>query len=76
MQWALVATAEQTLSYWVPNVDPTQTATWETATVEVGTIVNLIEYDGVSEYTPPDNQALMQVPDDAKIGDTGYTPPA
>ena len=76
MQWALVATAEQSLSYWVSNQDPTQPATWETATVEAGTIVNLIVYDGVSPYTPPDNTALMQVPDTAQIGDTGYTPPA
>lgn len=76
MQWALVATAEQPLSYWAPNSDPTQSATWETITASIGTIVNLIVYDGVSEYTPPENTKLEQVPDDAKIGDTGYTPPS
>jgi hypothetical protein len=74
MQWALVATTEQELSYWALNEDPTQPANWVTITAEPGTIVNLIVYDGVSPYSPPDNTALMQVPDNAQIGDTGYTP--
>lgn len=72
MQYALVATVEQQLSYWVPSGDPTLPPTWQTITVEPGTIVNIIVYDGVSPYTPPDGTILDQVPDTAQIGDTGY----
>lgn len=36
-----------------------------------GTICNIINYSG-APYTPPVNFRLIEVPDDAKIGDTGY----
>ena len=41
-------------------------------TAIIGTICNLIAYDGVAAYTPPSGYKLEQVPDTAKVGDTGY----
>ena len=41
-------------------------------TANPGTICNLIAYDGVALYTPPSGYKLEQVPDTAKVGDTGY----
>lgn len=37
-----------------------------------GMIINMILYDGESDFTPPAGTKLVEVPDDAKIGDTGY----
>lgn len=37
-----------------------------------GVIVNIIEYDGVSNYTSEGGLTLGQVPDTARIGDSGY----
>ena len=70
MKWALVASIPQTLSYWTwdENGEPI----YITITAEPGTIVNIIDYDGVSDYTPPDGTDLKEVPDTANIGDTGY----
>ena len=70
MLWALISTIEQPLSYWSwdENGEPVYI---ETIAVP-GTIVNIISYDGISPYTPPDGTSLQQVPDTAKIGDTGY----
>lgn len=70
MQWALIATIEQPLSYWGWDQDGNQI--WIETTAVPGTIVNIIDYDGVSPYTPPDGTKLEQVPDTAQIGDTGY----
>lgn len=65
MQWALINTAPMDVWMWVDNV-------WSEVSCIIGTIVNLISYDGSSPYDLPDNTKLEQVPDDAKIGDTGY----
>jgi hypothetical protein len=35
----------------------------------VGTVMNIIVYDGVSPYTVPTNMQLKQVADTVKIGD-------
>lgn len=77
MTWALVATTAQTLSYWTqPVLDSNgniiTASAWITSTVPVGTIINIINYDGISQYTPPAGSKLEQVPDAANIGDTGY----
>ena len=71
MNWALIATSAQPLTYYVngQNMNPGQ---WMTTTATIGTIVNLIAYDGVSAYTVPEGTALKQVPDQAQIGDAGY----
>lgn len=71
MAYALVSTAQMDTMMWTGTP-----ASYQTVTVEAGTIINLIAYDGVSPYTPADNTALMQVPDTANVGDTGYTPPS
>lgn len=79
MQWALVSTIDQTIGLWVlvqTGVDlqgnPMYGYEWQQRDIGPGTIVNLIVYDGVSPYTPPDGTRLEQVPDTAQIGDTGY----
>ncbi len=65
LAWALVSTTEQELHMWIDNV-------WETVMVPPGTILNLIVYNGTAAYTPPKDTILMEVPDTAQIGDTGY----
>lgn len=77
MQWALVATEEQPFTYYVmPTYDDNYMMVsdgyYTTITAPVGMILNLIVYDGGAEYTPPAGMKLVQVPDDAKIADTGY----
>ena len=80
MQWALVNTTTVQLEITVitstPSIfDPTKNVdvfSQEIISAIPGTICNLIAYDGVSPYTPADNYKLVQVPDSAKIGDTGY----
>jgi hypothetical protein len=66
MQWALIATTEQQLMVYTPELN------WHFITVQPGTIINTIVYDGVTEYTPPEGSRLLEVSVDAKIGDTGY----
>lgn len=68
MKWALVCINPMMLSYWVYDNDQEQYV-WTTAEVPANTIVNIIIYDGVSPYTPPDNTQLMQVDDSLQIGD-------
>ena len=63
--WALVSTTEQDIYMWVNSV-------WEQVAVSPGTIVNLIVYDESTPYTPPTDTVLIEVPDTARIGDTGY----
>ena len=72
------------MAYALVNTVPVQlnTGSWEgenpavwvpkTITASVGTICNLISYDGISVYTPPEGYRLLEVPEDAKVGDTGY----
>jgi hypothetical protein len=68
MQWALIATEEQQ----IPDPNWDGRGEREMVTAIVGEIVNLIAYDGTSPYTPPSGTRLEQVPNDAKIGNTGY----
>lgn len=70
MQWALIATAEQQ----VPDADPHWAGQGQRPMViaVVGQILNIIVYDGHSPFTPPAASKLEQVPDTARIGDTGY----
>lgn len=35
----------------------------------IGTIVNIIVYDGMAQYEPPPGMTLSQVPDETHIGD-------
>lgn len=77
MKYALVSTVDQPLKVWVESIGDLLKSGYipghlSDITAEPGTIVNLIVYDGVAEYTPPEGQRLTEVPDDAKIGDTGY----
>lgn len=69
MAWALVNIAEApiTTGSWVDGE-------WVENTYNAipGTIFNLIIYNGYSPYTPPPNMRLAEVPDTAKVGDTGY----
>lgn len=74
MQWALIATVEQELSYWTKSVmgenfEIITPSEWVTETVSVGTVLNLIVYDGVSEYTPPEGSRLAEIEDNYAIGD-------
>lgn len=66
MQWALIATKEMQMPS--SNSDGNMIM----ITVEPGTIINIIVYNGTDSYTPPNNIKLEQVPNTAKIGDTGY----
>ncbi len=77
MKYALVNTIEMSLSYWVDAVgDPISPeyirGHMTTVNAQPGTVINLIVYDGESEYTPEEGLRLAEVPDEAKIGDTGY----
>lgn len=78
MTWALISTVVQELSYWSkPTLDAEGNTIvgpqWVTESVPIGTILNLVVYDGLTEYTPPNGTRIAQVPDTAAIGDTGYT---
>ncbi len=74
MQWALVNTVTMALivQAWRTDVMGNPESYWNTIEAIPDTIVNLIVYDGVSPYTPPDGTRLEEVPDTAQIGDTGY----
>ena len=65
----LVNIASQELSYWKANADPSQPATWVTETVAGNTVCNVIAYDGVSPYTPPENMTLNSSDNVYNIGD-------
>lgn len=67
MNWALIANIAQMLTYYSRIVGD-----WVTEEVPIGTIINLIVYDGGTDYTPPEGTKLEQVPLTANIGDTGY----
>lgn len=71
MKWALVAT--QTMDIQDPNFIPSDAnPTRGMITISAGTIANIIVYDGIQDYVAPEGTQLQQVPDNAKIGDTGY----
>lgn len=75
MAYALVSTQSVTLTTYTVTpgtggLPATKNAV--TSTYPAGTIVNLIEYDGVAAYTPPPNTRVALVPDTAQVGDTGY----
>jgi hypothetical protein len=77
MQWALVATQTQSLTiYNQPIMDINNIVitpgSFSTIQAIPGTILNFIVYDGVAAYNPPTGMKLEQVPDNAKIGDTGF----
>ena len=67
MAYALIATQQMDVLMW--SGDP---QVYGPVTVQPGTIINLIAYDGKSPYTPADGTKLEQVPDTANVGDTGY----
>lgn len=68
MAWALICTIPTSVTVGYPNQEPY----WRRVIVPSGSIVNMIAYDGVAPYTPPQNTVLREVPDTAKIGDEGY----
>lgn len=70
MQWALVNTIpmEREVAKW-EIVNGKKTFIRETFTEEIDTIMNFIVYDGIAKYTPPNNYRLVQVQDDALVGD-------
>lgn len=77
MNWALIATIAQLLTYYIyptfdNNGNELTPGNWATETVQPGTIVNLIDYNGTSPYTPPIGTKLEQVSFSVNIGDTGY----
>ena len=73
MIWALVNTIPVQLTLTtIDGVSPSQTIVKQTSTAIIGTICNLIAYDGSSSYLPLGGYKLEQVPDTAQIGDTGY----
>jgi len=77
MQWALVAEREQQLGLWI-SVDTGQLDLfgnpyfenqWIVKEVPPGTIVNIIVYDGESEYIPPEGTRLVEIADGLQVGD-------
>ena len=67
MNWALIATVAQPLTYYSNSIGD-----WIKTEVIIGTVINIIVYDGVSEYSPPAGTRLAQITNTANIGDTGY----
>ncbi len=82
MKWALVTTEskDMLIESWISSEkDDGEGGTYthytpdiQTVNKPAGTICEVIVYDGVSQYTPPANLELKQVPDSAKRGDEGY----
>lgn len=66
--WALVATTILSINICQPGTLLTPPVCTETE-ITPGEIYNIIEYDGVSPYTPPPNTELKQVPAGSQIGD-------
>lgn len=70
MKYALVNTIPCELSYWVWEEDNgIRNQVYKTVTAEPGTIINVIQYQEGSSYTPPANMEIRQVADEADIGD-------
>ena len=68
MKWALVCIEPMIFSRWVYD-ETEQQYIWTTSEVPANTITNIINYDGVSPYTPPENNELLEVEDNKQIGD-------
>ncbi len=68
MEWALVCINPMSLSYWVYDSGLGQYV-WTTAIVPGNTIINIVIYDGISPYSPPDNTQLIQVAIGKQIGE-------
>lgn len=62
--WYLVATAPQELSYWKGNPP-----SWVTEMVGINTVTNTIDYNGVDEYTPPEDNKLAESENLYVVGD-------
>lgn len=80
MQWAIVANEPLILGRFVTQTTEVEIAPgvfmlfsdtqWIESEVPANTIMNLIEYDGHSPYTPPDPRTrLEEVADGLQIGD-------
>lgn len=75
MIWAFINTVSMELTYWLWENQDTAPVNVETSIMaDPGTIMNIISYDGTSPYELPEGMQLIQVPDTANIGDTGYLP--
>jgi len=80
MAWALVTDIERTVGMWVidpeggtdPAGNPTPKSVWQEFLFEPGTITSIIVLQEGHDYIVPDTYRLEEVPEDAKIGDTGY----
>ncbi len=80
MTWALVTEIQRTVGMWVtipdggtdPAGNPIPLTEWQEVLFESGTITSLIVLDDINDYIVPDTYRLVQVPETAKIGDTGY----
>ena len=71
MIWALINTIDMPLIYGRYVGDPVVWTVYNITAVP-GTIMNIIQYDGSSPYSPEEGLSLGEVPDSAQIGDTGY----
>lgn len=69
MAWYLVTTAPQELSYW-KTTNPEEAPVWVTEMVGINIVSNSIVYDGVSPYTPPENNRLAESSNAYSIGDS------
>lgn len=73
MAWALVNTIEmQFKNHFDEIINDIPKKVFKEITAEVGTIINLIVYDGIAPYIAEEGFKLIEVPDTAKLGDTGY----
>jgi hypothetical protein len=66
MKWALVANSNFKYNKWTFVNGENKFLECDATP---GTIVNLIVYDGIAQYTPPANCDLVEVADDKQIGD-------
>ncbi len=76
MKWALVSTEPVSFGRFEIQEsgtdifgNPAKANVWVNTEAPENTIINIIVYDGVSEYTPPENTVLMEVADELHIGD-------
>ncbi len=69
MKWAIVCSEPMILGRWQLNDEQTDQM-WTESEVPANTIINIIEYDGQSEYIPPDARTrLVEVSDELRIGE-------
>lgn len=67
--YGLVCTAEMNIQIYNPS-----TQVFDTVLVSSGTIINLVAYDGISEFIPSPNTELKQILNTAAIGDMYEAP--